>query len=268
MDYQLFIKQFKTGWSAYWRALPFIRKHQLWLGLTRAKWLIRLLLVVAALISLQFTIAFWGWIGMPSINSFKAPGINLNFDLSFSDFSTDLHKSGGLKYLIILAMHILISAFGGRTTEVLQGQPFQPTLMSYIRGKWRGLLVIIRNFFVEIALVILIALVLSLFGFSFLKNPIIFVVQSYLLGFVVLDTANSRLNMSIRQSARRIRKYAGLAVVIGLGLYVLLLIPIFGAVVAPCMAAVAAVLAMHELENVEEVNSTMAESVIEGKTEL
>ena len=245
---RLFITQFKAGWSAYRRAIPFIQKHKLWLGLTRAKWLIRLLLIFAVLISLNFTLTFWRWMSLVDVTSIQTEHLNLSFDLSFEDL---YHPSGGLKYLILLSMHILISAFGGRTSEVLQGQVFEPTFAGYLKGKWRGLLVVIRNFAVELILIAVITVALKLISLGFIKNAAIFVIQSYLLGFIVLDTANSRLNMSIRQSAKRIRSYAGLSVAIGLGLYLLLLIPIAGAVIAPCVASVAAVLALFELEKKE-----------------
>ena len=105
----------------------------------------------------------------------------------------------------------------------------------------------VRAFILEAILTILISKSLAIFDLEYLIFIPIFLIQCYFIGFVVIDNYNEIFGMNIKDSERFTRQFAGLSVALGLVTYLILLIPIIGAVVAPLLGGVTATLAMNEL---------------------
>ena len=115
--------------------------------------------------------------------------------------------------------------------------------------------VVIRAYILETILTILISTVLSIADLEYLKFIPIFIVQCYFLGFVVIDNYNEIFDMSIKESEKFTREFAGLSVALGLITYLILIVPIIGAAVAPLLGGVTATLAMNELTSGDEAFS-------------
>ena len=69
----------------------------------------------------------------------------------------------------------------------------------------------------------------------------------------VVDNYNEIYGMKIKQSFKYARQYAGVSFGIGVVIYVLMMIPILGAVLAPLLGAVTATITMHELNKTDRL---------------
>ena len=81
---------------------------------------------------------------------------------------------------------------------------------------------------------------------------VILIIQCYFLGFAVIDNYNEIYKLSIKESAKYTRIYAGVALGIGAAVYVLMLLPIIGTIFAPLLGAVAGTMTMYELEQKDQ----------------
>ncbi|MFK7905096.1 MAG: hypothetical protein AB8B69_08225, partial [Chitinophagales bacterium] len=173
----------------------------------------------------------------------------------FKDVSTEgyeLFFLGGFKYVIVLALEVFIIHFGGKTTEILTGQPFYLSFKGFLGDQVRAVKVIAQKYLYELLATISIRVILSMVGLGIFESPLNFLVQCYFLGVVIMDNYFKHRGKTTRQSEQIIRQYAGLATAIGMCFYILLFVPIVGAVLGACIAAVAGTLALHELKPLKQ----------------
>ncbi|MGB0839067.1 MAG: hypothetical protein ACPGXL_02945 [Chitinophagales bacterium] len=246
---QYFISDTLLAISGYFRAISFIRQHQLWKGLLRHGWANRLLMFVGLLVGLQFLYLFWQWLTHLDLNNSTA--LSLQMGLFLADFAQSTYSFlflGGFKYIILILMDAAMEHFSESANMILHNQPLSNKISHYIASKWRMVKIVVHNFFKEILATISITIILSLLDFDFLEGTMIFLAQCYYLGFAVIDTYNSQHKMTIKQSALYTQQFAGVAVGIGIVFHFLLLIPLAGPLLAPCLGSVSATLTMHQLE--------------------
>ena len=96
-------------------------------------------------------------------------------------------------------------------------------------------------------LVFIVKIGLGIIGFTFLKPVATLLIQSYFLGFAIIDNYNELYHMDIKQSLNYANQYGGVTLIIGLSAYIMMLIPLVGTVAGPLIGAVVAALTMHEL---------------------
>jgi len=75
-----------------------------------------------------------------------------------------------------------------------------------------------------------------------------FILQCFLMGFLVIDNFNEIQGSGIRTSFKRTTKHLGAAIGLGLPLYLIMFIPVIGAIAGPIIGVVAGSLLMYELE--------------------
>ncbi|MFM2374972.1 MAG: hypothetical protein RLZZ165_68, partial [Bacteroidota bacterium] len=105
-----------------------------------------------------------------------------------------------------------------------------------IQDIWRSLTLSIRNSIHELVTCLLLSLIP---GFGQVGA---IAVSSYFLGFGYMDYVLERRRMTIPQAVVFCRQHRGLAIGLGLVMYLIMLIPIVGWMVAPAYATVAATL--------------------------
>lgn len=244
-----FLSQFLLGMSYISKAIPFILKHQLWRGILKYGWLVKVFVLIGILFGLKiFTLLIDFLFSIEVNNPIAVTSSALHLFQEVGTEGYNLFYLGGFKYVVVLAMEVLIIHFGGKTTEILTGQPFHLTFKQFLGEQFRALKMIVRKYILELIVTILLGIVLGLVGMDFLKSVFVLFVQCYFLGVVILDNYFKQRNKSTGESEKLIRKYAGLATAIGMFFYIMLLLPLIGAVIGACVAGVAGTLALNELK--------------------
>lgn len=251
-----FIKHFKLGIEMQRKAIDFIKEHRLWVGFWQYGWASRFLLIFGLIVGLKFLSIFLGWWNSAEMSdplAFTASMGNLIKDVSMEGYN--LFYLGGLKYFILVLMEILIFHFARKTLEITQNTEVDSSFKTFVRAEIRMIKVVILAYILEIIATVAIGVVLNILDLEYLKFVLVFAVQCYFLGFVVIDNYNEIFEMSIRESERFTRKYFGLSIALGLVTYMILLLPILGAAIAPLVAGVAATLAMNQVTKGNETFS-------------
>ena len=244
-----FISDFWFGLRSCSEALLFIRRHRLWTGIWNYGWLSRFLLVVGLLIGLKFFGVFWGWASHVKVDQPQMLGasvVDLYKQMIQAGYS--LFFMGWLKYVILILTEVIVFHFVRRSSEILTGQGEDASFKTFLGAQKRMIKVVLRARVLEIIFTTLAGIALGIFSLDFLKDPVNFGLQCYFMGFTIVDNYNERYHISVKDSAKRAKEVAGTVVAIGLCTYVLLLVPLLGAFVAPFIAGVAATLAFFELE--------------------
>lgn len=247
-----FISQFRLGMSYISKAIPFIFRHQLWRGILKYNWLVKVFLLIGIIFGMKiFTLLLDFLFSIEVGNPIAVTSSALHLFQEVGIEGYNLFYLGGFKYVVVLAMEVLIIHFGGKTTEILTGKPFHLTFKQFIGDQFRALKMILRKYVLELIVTILLGIVLGIIGMDFLESPFVLLIQCYFLGVVILDNYFKQRGKSTGESEKIIRRYAGLATAIGMFFYIMLIVPLIGAVIGACVAGVAGTLALNELKPLE-----------------
>ncbi|MGB0864650.1 MAG: EI24 domain-containing protein [Saprospiraceae bacterium] len=255
------------------QAIRFIRTHRLWDGFWKYSWVSTILIVIGVVFSLRFYANFSDWIFDMNWKKPTEIGRHTLDALGGTLFSS------GFKYIVFILMEIVIFHSVGRTIEILRkGEKRTPTFKIFLKAQIRMIKISIQSWIYELLALIAISIIVGLLGIEFLKMPILFLVQAYLIGFAMVDNYNERLGMKIKESIRFTADYKGVALAVGLVVYLIMLIPLAGAFLGPLIGGVTATLMMHQLiqpddnedydykmKNTNEPNEAINETEIKTK---
>ncbi|MEM7104019.1 MAG: EI24 domain-containing protein [Bacteroidota bacterium] len=242
-----FPKDFVFGISKLRAAYPFIRKNELWKGMDKYPWAISLLILIGMIVGIKFLTICFGWWG--NLESTEPMAVASSLAGLFGDIFSEgyqLFFLGGVKYIILILMEVIIFHFIRKTIQTLTGEVQSSTLQDFINAEIRMIKVVIMAWFLETIIAFAIKIFLGIVGYDFLIPFAILTVQCYFLGYVVLDNYFEVIGKNIKESTQEIKKYAGLSTSVGVAMYILLFIPLLGAILAPVIGSVAASLALHE----------------------
>ncbi len=154
------------------------------------------------------------------------------------------------KYLILIILSPLFAYLSEIVEEKLTGKTYDFVLSQFIGDIGRGILLALRNFMIEMALIALFTTIGWIIGpFAILIIPFLWLTSAYFYGFSMMDYTCERHRMSISKGIRYIRRYRWLAIANG-GMYSILdMVPVIGLCVAPVNAVVGATTAMIEMEH-------------------
>jgi len=235
----------------YRNVYPFIQKHQLWKGLFDYGWVSKFLAVIGLLAGLKFISIFHHWIQDETTSFFSVSSVfNLVGDTLSEGY--ELFVMGGFKYVILILLEIVIFHFARKTLQALTGKEQEANLQAFIEAQVRMLKVVIFCFAAELAVSILLKIGFSIFSIKWLLPVALLLVQCFFLGFAIIDNYNEIYKMTIKQSFNYTQQYMGVALAIGVVVYVLMLLPLVGTVLAPLLGAVVATMTMHQLEQKDQ----------------
>lgn len=187
-----------------------------------------------------------------------------------------------IKYVTLILMSPVMAFLSEKTEQILVGKEYPFDREQFLKDIWRGILLAIRNFFVEMSLVLLIWLATFIIGSIPLVNALmivitpasvilIFLIGAYFYGFSTIDYVNERRKLNMSQSIQFVRKNKWLAIGNGALFIIFISIPVIGAYLGPIFATImcttGAVLAIHKkvgLDNDEEY-ILMTQKEIENK---
>ena len=243
------IRDIRLGLKALREAYPFVRKHRVWVGVLSYGWLSRFLLLVAIFAGLKFFSIYIGWMTNLHVDSPTAFGASV-LDLSSRIFKEGYHlfALGGMKYGILILAEVLLFHVVRRTLEILKGEAQDTSFKSFMNAQVRMFQVSIMAWVMEMVATTLLSIALGIMGANWLQSPLNWVVQCFFLGYVVMDNYFEHYKIPVKQSMILARQAAGLALVVGLLTYLLLSIPVVGAVLAPFWACIVATLALFEMD--------------------
>ncbi len=177
----------------------------------------------------------------------------MSFFSGLGEISNKLLFTGGMKYLILILLEMIIFHFAVKTYEILSGEKRILKLKDFINAEIRMIKVAIRAWFYELVLSFLVVLILGLFGLDFIENIIVFFIQCYFLGVVFIDNYNEQFNIKIKASFKIAYQHFGATFIFGLLAYVLILLPLIGVILAPIICAVGATCYLYYSKEKTEV---------------
>ena len=157
---------------------------------------------------------------------------------------------GSMKYIVMALVEVIIFHVSRRTLEIIAEKKGDTSFDAFFKAQLRMLGVIIRAWVLEMIFTTFISVVFKVFGtLSFLEPILVFGVQCYFLGFIVLDNYIEQFELSVKESFKYGKDYIGVSLGIGVVLHFLLMIPIVGSLVGPFLAAITVTLVMYKISD-------------------
>lgn len=257
-------KPYLVAFSNFWRdgsetianfkgLSDFIKENRLWNGVTKYTWLSKFLLLVGVVGSLGFISFMYNyWSAVPAVSTQSLAGFGTALGGFFSE-GYDLFIIGGLKYVILILMEVVIFHFARRTIEIKTGDKIDTSLKTFIAAQIRMIKVVLFSYLMEsIATFLVVKLAFSMLGLDALGPVATLIIQSYFLGFAVIDNYNEIYDMTIKQSYGYTMQYGTVAMIVGLVVYTIMMVPLAGAFVGPLIGAVVGAMTMYELHQIDQ----------------
>ena len=231
----------------------FIKKNKLWEGVLKYTWLSRFLMIVGiigGIAFINFIFEYWTQKAQIDTLSFSSLGTAVG---GFFVEGYDLFVIGGLKYVILILMEVVIFHFARRTIEIKTGETVDTSLKTFIKAQMRMIKVVAYSWLMEtIVSFLVVKLAFSMLGLDSLDTIATILIQSYFLGFAVIDNYNEIYHMTIKQSLKYTTQYGTVALIVGLMVYTIMLIPLAGAFAGPLIGAVVGAITMYELHQMDQ----------------
>lgn len=268
--------QFFNGFSSFFRATGFIFKHKLgaWYLAPFGIWLLTFITSIL------------------SINKLISGKLNILIDQYFPkatanpDGTWELIKNiftKGLEYLATIVVYIFIFLILSRLTkyivliicspilaylsevaeEKLTGRAYPFNLQQLLKDMIRGILITLRNLFLELLLIFL-GFLISFFVpvLAPVVAILLYGINCYFMGFSMFDYVAERKRMGLTQSVGFMKQNTWHLVGLGFAFNLISLVPILEWVMAPINGAVGAVLA---LENVNSPKPQNNQNLLDSK---
>lgn len=151
------------------------------------------------------------------------------------------------KYIVLLLMSPVLALMSERVETILSGNDTPFNFADFINDMLRGMLLALRNLFLEILLLAAVFLLSFIPLAGFITPFVSFYISSYYYGFSMLDYSNERRRLPIRVSILAVRSKNGVAFGNGALFYLLLMLPFIGWIVAPAYSVTAAAIANRKV---------------------
>ncbi|HMQ49944.1 MAG TPA: hypothetical protein PKA00_21175 [Saprospiraceae bacterium] len=264
-NWKTYADQFRLTLKHESQAIHFIRRYRLWEGLQHYGWLAKVLLFFAFLAGLKFISIFFNWINQIKLSS--AGQAFQSMGMFFHDFALGGYEfvfSGTTKYLILILAEVLVFHCCRRTIQILMRRNDPPVFKDFIDAQKRMIAVAIYSWVMELVFTILIKIATGIVSpLAFLEEAAIFIVQCYFLGFAIIDNYHEQFGLSIKESAKLTQNYLGVAFAAGLSLYLIMLIPLAGVIIAPIIVTVAVAHTMYSVSDLHLLGKDIFKKVEE-----
>jgi CysZ protein len=155
------------------------------------------------------------------------------------------------KYLMLILLSPALSIVAAKVQEILH--PKHPSedfhFPQFLHDLKRGLIINLTNLVIELSITIPLILIGLFFApASPFTTILIILVESYFLGFGMIDLRNEFMKLDVKESRATVKKHRPFAIGVGISMYFMMLIPFLGILFAPIWACVSAGLGIYELE--------------------
>lgn len=258
---KVYTRQFGFSLAIIPRTVAFIREQKLWKGVLSYGWVARIFIALAILGGLKFLSIFINWV-QRLFEADSAGTAIASMGLMAKDMavgSYELLFSTSSKYIMLVLLEVLVFHFARRTLEILTGNKAKAEWKDFVDAQVRMIKVAFRSWILELIVVTMLSVFFGIFGFiGFLKPVLVLAVQSYFLGFAVVDNYNEQFGLTIKESVAYSWQYLGVVMALGLFFYTMLLIPILGTIAGPCIAAVSVCIIMYKLSDLHTMKNKPA----------
>jgi len=152
------------------------------------------------------------------------------------------------KFILLTILSPFLAYVSERVEELETGNNYPFSWSQLFKDSLRGMKISLVNFIKEILSIAVLFLVGLIPGVAAASAPLIFLVQSYFVGFSMIDYFLERRRFSSAESMRMVRKLRGLCLPIGAAFNGLLFVPLIGVIIGAPLAAVAAARGMVAME--------------------
>lgn len=265
-----FFSDISKGISAFTRAVGFIFRHGLWyyflfpFVITLAIWIGGFTLVsdmvtwldgkTHAVLQLEPSVVeegrmSWFWSFWETMKDWWNSGsvVLLAIVVKLAFFLILLVTN---KYVMLALLSPALALISEKTEEVINGTTYPFHLGQFLKDILRGTMVALRNFFAEMAFMLVIWIITLAIPFlAPFSAAASLIISSYYYGFSMIDYWNERQRMSLKEGFRFIRQRRGASVALGVPIALAVKVPILGfalAGAASIIGAVGAVLAVDK----------------------
>ncbi|MDA3893747.1 MAG: EI24 domain-containing protein [Salinivirgaceae bacterium] len=258
---------FSTGFSSFFKAIPFIFKNKLaWTFLIP---LILYIIIYAGgftymdhlgdIVSNYIT----RWLEYNGDSNFlqKLPGILswiAKFLIQILFFFIFAYFSG---YIILIILSPLFAWLSERTDQIINATNYPFEWKQFAKDIWRGILIALRNLLLELGITILVIVATFIPVLNIISGPLagifLFIASSYFYGFSFMDYTCERKRLKVKESILFVKRNKGMAIANGMLFSISLFIPFLGGFVA-IIATVGATMAMNEIPELKKIDSQFA----------
>ncbi len=156
------------------------------------------------------------------------------------------------KFIVLILLSPMMAVLSERTEEILTGKKYPFVLSVFMKNVFRGVMIALRNFFIQILIIGTCFLVSWIPVIGWLSPFVMLLFSYYFYGFSMVDYVNERRNLGVSQSVMYIRSNKTMSVANGFVFSVIFAIPFIGTVFAPILAPIAATIAVFETEKLSK----------------
>ncbi len=241
------------------RAWRFMISHRLWTGLRQYGWVARGLVVfgvLAGMYTIGEVVSWWQEHTQDPLYSLAIGGDSLVVRLIYDAY--DSLSDGALNWVVLVLLEVVIYHFMRRTLQVIvqrdtvEAHRFKPFLHAQIR--------MVK---VSVMGLVLQSVIIGVFN-GFVPDSLdgLFrgLVEASILGYAIADNYNEQFELGIMQSLRHLwRNYVGVCMGLGIPLFILFKVPVFGTLLGPLVTSVAAAIVLREKSDLHLVGYQMSE---------
>lgn len=247
MQWQQTIPQFIDTIRALPEAWRLIRERQLWRGIDKYGWVTKVLIIAAILLGFSFLSLVIDWFRQLTQADSALAAISSMGSLAGSVAleGYESFTSGMMKYVVLLLSEVIIFHFMQRSLEELHDKPIATDFNAFYQAQIRMIKVTIRIWILELIVTIGLSIFFGIFGFlDGLEGTATFLVQCFFFGLLILDNYSEQFGLSIKKSIKFNQQFPGIALALGMVLYILMLVPLVGVIAGTILVSVTAVIVM------------------------
>jgi CysZ protein len=249
------LEEIFISWKAFFKAHRFIKEQKLW------GWII-VTGIIYTILFLFSAFLFWKSCEMATtwimekiglidwIAQFESSWLHFLIVLIqvFIQIFVLLYYFSFFKYIFLIIGSPFLAYLSEKTHDILNNTKTPFSVIQWLRDAWRGILINLRNLFWQSVYMLIFLLLTFIPIIGWISPLLLFFVDSYYMGFSMLDYSHERRGISVSKSIYLIGRHRGLAIGNGIFFYLLHLIPIFGWIIAPTYSVVAATMALQDAE--------------------
>ena len=247
------LREIIIAMQSYGEAHRFISRHRLW------KWIIIPGIIYSVLFVLGFYL-FWTSSGEAIDFMLTRTGLRTWLERLQDSWLQYLFIVGNMilmlilllyyfslfKYLFLIVGSPLFAFLSEKTESIAEGRDFPFSMGQLLSDVARSIALSFRNMLWQTVYVITILIMSIIPVFGWIAPLLTLFLESYYLGFSMLDYSCERHRLGPRESIRFISAHKGLAIGNGMIYYLMHLLPVLGWILAPGYAVVAATLSLSK----------------------
>jgi len=246
--------KFWLGVRLYGKALAFTRKHNLWKYYFLPALLNVIIFVSVGIVGFYFVNDTIDWLeGLFRLDNpvnWWQTALSYIVAILVSIIAFLIYFKS-YKYLMLILLAPVLSIVAAKVQEILH--PERPNedfhFPQFLHDLKRGLIINLTNLAIELSITIPLILIGLFFSpVSPFTTVLIILVESYFLGFGMIDLRNEFMKLDVQESRATVKKHRPFAVGVGMTMYFMIWIPILGILFAPIWACISAGLGIYELE--------------------